>query len=230
MNKLFTLFFVLLVLIDLIVLQFLDMPEVRYYTKPAIVGSLIVLLLGVRFKKKRLKNYVLFALLFSLLGDLLLLFTGMEERYFLLGLLSFLLAHACYILAFVHRGYFDTAKVVWGGLLIVVYAVIVYLYIADGLGDRQPYVIAYIFILILLALVALLRKSYVSNKSYIWVLAGAMLFILSDSLLAITTFKTAIPYSGIAIMITYAMAQWFLVHGAIEQDETEPVQNHQDLI
>jgi len=225
MNKIFNIFFVLLVLADLFALQFLDTPEIRYYTKPAIVGSLIVLMLGIRFHKKRLKNFILLALVFSLGGDLLLLFTGSDELYFLLGLLCFLLAHANYILAYVHRGYFDNAKVALSGLLIIVYAVIVYMYIADGLGDRQPYVIAYIFILILLALVALLRKSYVSQRSYLWVLAGAMLFILSDSLLAIDTFKTAIPYGGIPIMLTYSMAQWFLVHGGIEQDRTEPGTN-----
>ena len=222
MNKTFTIFFIVLVLADLITLQFFDSAEIRYFTKPAIVGSLIVLILATRFDKKRLKNFILLALLCSLAGDLFLLFTGEGDLYFQLGLLSFLLAHACYILAYVHRGYFDNAKVAWAGLLLVVYAIMVYLYIADGLGEQQPYVIAYIFILILLALVALLRKSYVSRRSYLWVLAGAMLFMLSDSILAIVTFKTAIPYAGIAIMLTYAMAQWFLVHGAIEQDRTEP--------
>lgn len=227
MNKTFNFIFILLVLADLMTFQFLDLPEIRFYTKPAIAGSLIVLLLVTPIGKQRLKNFILLALLFSLIGDILLLFTGKAEHYFLLGLLSFLLAHASYILAYVHRGYFDAAKVAWKGLLIIFYAILVYLYIADSLGDRQPYVIAYIFILILLGLVALLRKSYVSRKSYLWVLAGAMLFILSDSLLAIETFKTVIPYGGVAIMITYAMAQWFLVHGGIEQDRTEPVQNGQ---
>ena len=225
MNRIFNFFFILLVLTDLITLQFLDNPEIRYFSKPAIVGSLIVLILVTHISKTRLKNFILLALLFSLGGDLLLLFTNQAELYFLLGLLSFLLAHASYILAFVHRGYFDNAKVAWSGLLIVAYAIAVYMYIAEGLGDRQPYVIAYMFILIMLALVALFRKSYVSERSYLWVLAGAMLFILSDSLLAINTFKTSIPYGGVAIMLTYAMAQWFLVHGAIEQDQTEPVQN-----
>ena len=228
MNKTFNFFFILIVIADLIALQFLDMPEVRYFTKPAIVGSLIVLILGKRFDKKRLKNFILLALLFSVGGDLLLLFTDRGDIFFQLGLLGFLLAHASYILAYVHRGYFDNAKVAWVGLLLVVYAVLVYLYIADGLGDQQPYVIAYMFILILLVLVALLRKSYVSRRSYLWVLAGAMLFMLSDSLLAVNTFKTAIPYAGIAIMLTYAMAQWFLVHGAIEQDATESLKNRQE--
>lgn len=225
MNKLFNLCFVLLVLADLSALELIDIPEVRYFTKPAIVGSLIVLLWVHRFEKKRLKNFVLFALLLSMAGDLLLLFTGQGELFFQLGLLSFLLAHACYILAFVYRGYFENAKISWRGLLIVFYAIFVYLYISDGLGDRKPYVIAYMIILIALALVALLRKSYQSRTSYLWVLTGAILFILSDSLLAVNTFKTSFPYAGVAIMLTYAMAQWFLVHGALEQDRTESNQN-----
>jgi len=222
MKKTFNVLFILLVLADLVALQFLNMPEIRYFTKPAIVGSLIVLLLGKHFRKKRLKNAMLGALLFSIVGDLLLLFTDNGELFFLLGLLSFLMAHAFYILAFVHRGYFDKAPMPWGILFILAYALSVYWYIAEGLDYQQPYVVAYMLILVLLAFVALFRKSYVSKRSYQWVLAGALFFMLSDSVLAVNAFKTAIPYAGIAIMLTYALAQWFLVHGAIEQDKTEP--------
>lgn len=219
MNKWFNYFFILIVLVDLLAQQLLNVPEIRYFTKPAIAGSLFVLVFGKTFSSSLLKHSILAALIFSIAGDLLLLFTEDGGVYFLLGLLGFLLAHACYILAFVHRGYLHNAKLAWPGLLAVAYAIFVYQYIADGLGDRQPYVIAYMFILIMLLLVALLRRSYVSKTSYLWVLAGAMLFMLSDSLLAVNAFKTPVPFAGIAIMVTYAMAQWFLVHGAIEQNK-----------
>lgn len=223
MSRIFNIVFAFLVIIDLIALQFLDMPEIRYFSKPAIVGSLIILILGQSFHKKRLKSRIIVALCFSLVGDLLLLFTGKAEIYFLLGLLSFLLAHSWYVIAFVHRGYFDKARMPLSIILLFLYSFVIYWYISDGLGDMQPYVIAYIGILVLLTIVALFRETYVSKRSYQWVLAGALFFMLSDSILAVDTFKLDIPYSGIAIMITYAIAQWFLVHGAIEEDRTEPV-------
>ncbi|MEO5583666.1 MAG: lysoplasmalogenase, partial [Saprospiraceae bacterium] len=42
---------------------------------------------------------------------------------------------------------------------------------------------------------------------------GAVLFVASDSLLAINKFKTPIPYAGILIMTTYIFAQYFIVMG-----------------
>ena len=223
MNRTFNILFAILVIFDLIVLQFFDATDIRYISKPAIVGSLMVLMLGKSFHSVRLKNAILIALLFSIVGDLLLLFTGEAELYFLLGLLSFLLAHAWYIIAYLPRGYFHRARFPWPIIVILIYSFMIYWYIAADLGENEPYVIAYIGILVILALVAFFRQSFVSRRSYQWVIAGALFFMLSDSILAVDTFKVGIPYSGIVIMITYALAQWFLVHGAIEQDRTEPV-------
>ena len=221
MNRTFNIVFALFVIIDLIILQFYETSAIRYFSKPAIVGSLIVLVLRQSFHTGRLKNAILFALTFSLVGDLLLLFSGKAEIYFIMGLLSFLLAHAWYIIALVPRGYFHRARFPVSILLIVIYSFVIYWYIADGLGDNQPYVGAYIGILVLLSVVAFFRQSFVSKRSYQWVLAGALLFMLSDSILAVDTFKIDIAYSGLAVMITYALAQWFLVNGALEQNRPE---------
>jgi len=52
--------------------------------------------------QSRYGRIVVIALLFSWLGDLLL--TGEAERHFLFGLVSFLLAHVAYVIAFYVRG------------------------------------------------------------------------------------------------------------------------------
>ena len=52
--------------------------------------------------QSRYGRIVVIALLFSWLGDLLL--TGETERHFLFGLVSFLLAHVAYVIAFCVRG------------------------------------------------------------------------------------------------------------------------------
>jgi len=46
------------------------------------------------------------------------------------------------------------------------------------------------------------------------VLAGAWLFMASDSILAFNKFHTAIEYSGPLIMTTYILAQFLIVEGA----------------
>ena len=46
---------------------------------------------------------------------------------------------------------------------------------------------------------------------------GALMFVLSDSLLAINKFLEPLPYAGISIMLTYCAAQYFIVTGFIIQ-------------
>ncbi len=74
-------------------------PLFHYLSKPMIVLSLLVFyLIHARIREGLLRYVIPLALFFSLLGDIFLMFSG--ERFFLLGLSSFLLAHLCYILAF----------------------------------------------------------------------------------------------------------------------------------
>jgi len=44
--------------------------------------------------------------------------------------------------------------------------------------------------------------------------AGAVLFIMSDSILAINKFYQSFEVAGLGIMLTYGMAQLFIVEGA----------------
>ncbi|MBT8235908.1 MAG: lysoplasmalogenase [Bacteroidia bacterium] len=219
MSKKFTFVFFIILLTDIAALHFPELPWLRYFTKPAIVGSLIIWLALQKFELARLKQYLMAGLIFSLTGDVLLMFVRSSEYYFLFGLLVFLLAHICYILAFVRRGYFKPRHLPLGIVLVTAYAAFIYWKISDGLGENQPYVIAYMLILWLLAVTAFMRRSYVSLPSYQYVLAGALFFMFSDSLLAWDKFNQSIPFGGIAVMATYGIAQYCLIRGGKAQEE-----------
>ena len=62
---------------------------------------------------------------------------------------------------------------------------------------------------------ALNRKGAITEKSFNWVLWGAILFILSDSLIALNKFTVDIPLSKTWIMATYMGAQYLIVMGYI---------------
>jgi uncharacterized membrane protein YhhN len=47
--------------------------------------------------------------------------------------------------------------------------------------------------------------------------AGAVLFVLSDSLLAINKFYQPLAFAGTLIMLTYCAAQYFIVMGFIKR-------------
>jgi uncharacterized membrane protein YhhN len=55
----------------------------------------------------------------------------------------------------------------------------------------------------------------VSDKSYQLVLIGAILFILSDSLIALSKFVVNIPLSSLWIMATYVVAQYLIIQGLL---------------
>ena len=47
-------------------------------------------------------------------------------------------------------------------------------------------------------------------------MAGALLFVISDSVLAINKFYHPFEIAGIIIMLTYGLAQFFIAEGAIQ--------------
>lgn len=101
------------------------------------------------------------------------------------------------------------------GILLSVYASIVLYLIFPNVGDLLPYVIVYMVVLLLLVLMAFLRKPYTNNLSYRLFLFGALSFMVSDSLLALNKFYQSFKMAAVAIMFTYALAQLLIILGGI---------------
>ena len=78
-------------------------------------------------------------------------------------------------------------------------------------------VIIYILVILTMAISASLRKGSVSTFSYNLILLGALLFVISDSFLAINKFYIKVPSEHIIIMSTYAFAQYCIVMGILKQ-------------
>ena len=56
---------------------------------------------------------------------------------------------------------------------------------------------------------------FIKNKAAgKWMMSGALLFVMSDSLLAINKFYQPFELAGIIIILTYGLAQLFIVEGA----------------
>ena len=89
----------------------------------------------------------------------------------------------------------------------------------DGLEDMLIPVITYVIAILTMAITASLRKGNVSNLSYNLVLIGALLFMISDSFIALNKFYTSVPYEHIIIMSTYALAQYCIVIGVLKQNQ-----------
>jgi alkenylglycerophosphocholine/alkenylglycerophosphoethanolamine hydrolase len=148
-------------------------------------------------------------LLFSGCGDVLLHIDGVA--YFVHGLGAFLIAHLFYIAAFISQPAITRGRLPVL-LAIGVYGVVMGVLLFPHLGDMLIPVAAYLFIILAMGISAAL-----GTANHTLVIAGAGLFILSDSLIAINRFLMPVPQSDLLIMITYYLAQLFITFGSSKQ-------------
>ncbi|EDP95006.1 lysoplasmalogenase [Kordia algicida OT-1] len=215
-TKIFTIIFIIVVTLELVFGSFESYTTWHYFTKPAIV---ITLMLFFIFNSDHLhfsvKLTTILALLFSLWGDVLLMFVSYDEGFFIAGLVSFLLAHVMYIVVFFRdrNGKKDSLSFV---ALLLVYAVGLFWLIKDGLGDLLIPVLVYMAVILSMATTAFMRKGMVLHQGFKLVFVGALFFMVSDSLLAVNKFYDPLPFSNLSIMATYAIAQFLIVMGIIK--------------
>jgi uncharacterized membrane protein YhhN len=157
----------------------------------------------------------------------LLLFQEQNSLFFILGLVSFLLAHVFFILYYV-RSSGTPSPVKWKRkpllmLLFVMYGLGFAAYLNPYLGALRVPVFAYAAVLVSMNISALNRFGKVAPDNFRLVIAGALFFTLSDSLLAVNKFVHPLPLAGIAIMITYALAQYLITRSTLTPVEEQGV-------
>jgi len=188
-----------------------------YVAKPLIVISLILYFLSAtKGIRSDLIIIIIRALTFSWLGDFVLMFESFNKNIFLIGLLAFLFAHLIYIRFFSLVRMGEKIKMKTGLILVVVvyYSGLIYLLFND-LHEMKIPVLVYgivISVMFLLALHMLFIKNKEAGKL---MMLGALLFIASDSILAVNKFYEPFEYAGIAIMLTYGIAQLLITLGAV---------------
>jgi uncharacterized membrane protein YhhN len=132
---------------------------------------------------------------------------------FVFGLGAFLLAHLLYIRIFVKAATFRAIR-------LLPFVAFVALLVGGPLygklsADLQIPVYVYIAVICVMGFTASLRRSQLPG--YELVLIGAVLFILSDSLIALNKFSGGVLWSGFWVMLTYGLAQYFIVKGYLMQ-------------
>ncbi len=226
-HRAFTLIFIVIVILNLFA-EFAYVPGLRIYVKPLICIALGFYLFSQTKLLSGFNRLVFAALVLSLFGDCFFLFAGSDVYFFLYGLVSFLLAHIVYSLAF-FRDFKNnpSASKYYGHLMLFVMGVFslsYYSYIRDYLNDFRIPVMAYMFVISIMAILAGYRFRRVNLLSFRLIYWGALFFVISDSALAYNKFVEPYPLAGILIMSTYMIAQYLITMGAIERKvEIRPV-------
>jgi len=216
-EKSFTALFIVIVVIELLSSSLSWLSSFHNVAKPLILTSLILFfyLEGKHLSPKTRRN-MLIALTLSLIGDVLLMFDEISTSFFLFGLISFLLAHVFYILVFLEKKN-NLKKPISFITVLIIYAFGLFYILYDGLENMLIPVVIYMLAILTMAVTAALRKGKVPNLSYNLVFIGVLLFLISDSILAVNKFYGDVAYEHILIMSTYAFAQFCIVMGIIKQ-------------
>lgn len=203
--------------------RFLDNINLEYMVKPLIMIWIAVYFMI--FKKKKVFVVpVLLAFFFSWLGDNFLMFSGRNELFFFAGVGGFFCAQITYIFTFSRyrekegKGYLQKNPLLilvflayLGGILILLF---------PGLeGLMKPIIIVYALSLLGMSMMALNRLGRVGHRSYLLVFVGSILFLLSDSMIALNKFYSEFWLAGFWIMISYISAQYLIMRGLILEQE-----------
>lgn len=213
-----TLFFLFL-FIDLLAIYF-DSPLFQYIAKPLLVLTLLAYFIGsVDIKKGGLARWIVTALAFSWVGDILLMVDKGSQGFFIAGLVAFLIAHFFYITFFstVQREEKIRPKPLLGVIVVVWYILLMKMIKPDELGSLMIPVRVYGAVIMIMLWMAM-QMLYGKNRTAgILMVTGAALFAVSDSVLAVDKFAGRVKFAGVIIMLTYGLAQYLLTAGAIRK-------------
>ena len=217
--KKISLYLFVVVSVGEILSEIIGLPYLHQVCKP-----LIMITLGIYYLSHAefSSTAVWLAIFCSLAGDVLLMFEAGDPKFFMMGLAAFLMAHIFYILSYrstrtnhwknllkgIQKIRFAFPIVLAGtGLIVVLY---------PSLGALKIPVVVYALVLIIMVLDSVFRYGRTSNVSFGLVFLGSILFMFSDSVLAINKFLKPVPGAGFWIMSTYILAQFLIIHGLLK--------------
>ncbi len=161
--------------------------------------------------------WLVLGLALSACGDLFLSRDG--DKSFLAGMVSFFSTHVAYIFLLIAIAGSDGVlggRIVWA-IVVLVYAAIIYGLLWPGLGSFRAPVAAYCVAILAMGLAAL---NLPLNGHNTLILLGAVLFVASDSVLAIEKFRMPEDSSwnktaSLFVWVTYWAAQYLIMRGAL---------------
>jgi len=136
-----------------------------------------------------------------------------RTKYFLPGLLCFLIGHILYIASFYKGARWDKKRIPYALIVLSLAAPMVF-FLAKSAGTYLIPVISYIAVITLMALVACFHK-----KGFPFLIVGAFIYMISDSLIGINKFVYPILGAQYFILFTYYLGQGLLTLGTVRSQK-----------
>ena len=199
--------------------------EYRYFTKLLLMPLLFGLMVSEidATEKWWSVRIMSLALVFSLIGDALLINPDATVAQFMLGIAAFWIVQVCYIFFFYRKRPFrkkDAGFLFFATLAILAYLIFLHYLMWAKLDKAHLQIPVIIYSLtigfMLICAFNINNSRSLNNIGVLYFIPGAILFVISDSLIALNKFYFVKPMSGVAIMATYGIAQFLIVTGAIK--------------
>jgi uncharacterized membrane protein YhhN len=135
-------------------------------------------------------------------------------------MIAFVTAHVYYSLFFIQTVPVkkETAGVFYKTLIgLTIVCGVLFILLQNALGAYQVPILLYMLFISLMASLAVHTTTNIQYKNIALqtFVPGALLFVTSDALLATNKFYAHLPLLDLAVMLTYAGAQYFLTKGFI---------------
>jgi uncharacterized membrane protein YhhN len=182
-------------------------PEIIVYIfKPLTMVCIITIaLFGKSERAPAYKYWIVTALIFSIGGDIFLILKSIQQ-FFLYGLISFLIGHFFYIIAFsIQKPHFRPTMY---ALPLFIFAAGMVSFLFPHLGNMTVPVVIYMLVLFGMAFQAINRWKACPEPKTTLAAIGAVLFVLSDSILAVNRFYHPFALASLCVMVTYFTAQY----------------------
>jgi uncharacterized membrane protein YhhN len=177
--------------------------QVHFLTKPLTTVLIIaVAALAATPVPAAYKTLILAGLAFSLIGDIALMF---PDKLFIAGLLAFLAAQVLYIFAFKPAAGHPVS--VGAFLPFILFGLLMFFLLSHGLGPMKLPVLIYIGAITTMAGFASDRYVDLGGTRALLAFIGAVLFLISDSVLAYDRFGKKFGLARILVLATYFPAQ-----------------------
>jgi len=211
LKVLIMIFFVIVAVGDVFAVKY-EKIKLRYFTKPLLVPLLALFYIT---NVANPNGFILSALICCFLGDLFLLWSQ-KKTFFIVGLLSFLVGHIFYTIAFLQTTYFFSGIPKWfyfSLLPYIWYGIFTLKKLNPYLYSMKVPVIVYLNVILIMSFASFSRIWVLKGLSFWLPFVGSIFFIASDSLLAFRNFKVKLSRGWASIMITYILAQLLIIFG-----------------
>ena len=199
--------------------EYKDKTKVEFSTKPLLMPLLILFyIFGVieGASINQIDWLIVIALLGGWAGDILLMLKN-QEKWFLFGMLAFLVNQIFYIISFFlsipNLLNFNPYGFYLLGPVFLIMIFMVPRFIAKS-GEYKIPVLVYLVAILLMHFATILRLAQFQGLGFTLVYVGSISFIFSDATIAINKWDKETYQGRPIIMTTYLIAQFFIILGA----------------